>query len=148
VEGEELRAGGGVRAYGADGSGDGVGDVVELEVEEDGEAAMAEFLDDGVAFGEVEFEADFEPGAGVFELFHEREGWRGAGVVEGDDKAGGHRVQVTGYGLRVTGYRLQVTGWRVQGGGYRVEGTGGWLLVACCWELGEVKGEGSEAALE
>jgi hypothetical protein len=114
---------------------------VELEVEEDGEAAMAEFLDDGVAFGEVEFEADFEPGAGVFELFHEREGWRGAGVVEGDDKAGGHRVQVTGYGLRVTGYRLQVTGYRVEGTGWRVQGGGYRGLVAGCLLLGAGRGQ-------
>jgi len=88
VDGEELGAGGG---GGTDRSGDGVGDVVEFKVEEDGEAAAAEFADDGVAFGEVELEADFEPAAEALELIGEGEGGIGAGVVEGDDEAGIHK---------------------------------------------------------
>lgn len=64
VEGEETCSGlGGC----ADGAGYGVGDVVEFEVEEDVEAAVSEFADDGVAGGVVELHAYLEPLAGVAE---------------------------------------------------------------------------------
>ena len=115
---EHGRAAGGVdgEEFGAEGSdgthsaGDGVGNVVELEVEKDGVAAMAEFANDGVAFGEVELEADLEPLAEALEAAGESESGRSIGVIEGDDEAGVHL--------------LQGTGWRVQGAGCRAQGTG------------------------
>jgi hypothetical protein len=47
---------------------------VELEVEEDVEAAIAELMDDAVAGGVVEFHADFEPLAGLTEAVYQGEG--------------------------------------------------------------------------
>ncbi len=120
VDGEELGTGGG---GGADCARDGVGDVVEFEVEEDGEAAAAELMDDGVAVGEVELEADFEPAAEALELIGEGEGGIGAGVVEGNDEAGIH-------------------GFRVQGAGCRVQRS--WELGAGRREAGSLRGLGSE----
>ena len=58
VDGEHVHAEG---SGGADGSGDGVGDVVEFEVEEDGMAALEEGLEDGGSGGDEELKADFEP---------------------------------------------------------------------------------------
>ena len=72
---------------GADGSGYGVGDVVELEVEEDVEAAVAEVFDEAVAGGVVELHADFEPLAGVAETVYEIERLTGVGEVEGHGEA-------------------------------------------------------------
>jgi hypothetical protein len=95
---EKVGAGGG---DGADRASDGVRDVVEFEVEEDGVAAMAELVDDGVAFGEVEFEANLEPGAGVFEPIGEGEGGCGTGVIESDDQAGIHKTMVPWVGHSV-----------------------------------------------
>jgi hypothetical protein len=110
VDGEELRAEGG---DGANGSRDGVGDVVELEVEEDGEVAAAELADDGGAFGDEELESDFEAAAEALELAGEGEGRGGAGVVEGDDEAGIHRLQVTGCRVR-SGHWVPGSGDRVR----------------------------------
>ena len=84
VDGEE--GGSGLRD-GVDGGGYGVGDVVELEVEEDVEAAIAELFDDLVASGIVELHADLEPLAGLFERVHEPESLGGGRVVEGHDEA-------------------------------------------------------------
>ncbi len=121
VDGEELGADGG---DGTNGAGDGVRDVVELEVEEDGAAAMAQFADDGGAFGDEELEADLEPAAEVVELAGEGEGGRSTGVIEGDDEAGVHRVQFTGHRAQGTGHRAQGTGHRAQGTGHGAQGTG------------------------
>jgi len=67
VDGEE----GGSRVRdGTDCSGYGVGNVVEFEVEEDAEAAVAKLLHDAVAGGVVEFHADLEPLAGLTEAVH------------------------------------------------------------------------------
>jgi hypothetical protein len=98
VDGEKLGTDGGGRT---DGSCNGVGDVVEFEVEENGEAAAAEFADDGGAFGGVEFEADLEPAAEAVELVGEGEGWVGAGGIEGDDEALVHENSVQGTGCWV-----------------------------------------------
>ena len=68
VDGEERRSG--LRG-GANGASDGVGYVVELEIEEDVEAAVAELLDDAVAGGVVELHADLEPLAGLSEAVDE-----------------------------------------------------------------------------
>jgi len=116
VDGEELGTEGG---DGADGARDGVGDVVQFEVKEDGEVAAAELADDGGTFGDEELEADFEPAAEALELVGEGEGWGGAGVVEGDDEAGVHLVQGTGCRVQGAGYRVR-SGHRVPGSGDRV----------------------------
>jgi hypothetical protein len=101
VEGEHLGSGGG---GGADGGGDGVGDVVELEVEEDRAATGAEFADEGVAFGEVELEADLVPAAEAVETVDEVESGGSLGVVEGDDETGVHIYKEgTGSGAGVKG---------------------------------------------
>ncbi len=92
VDGEKFRAQGGDGAHSA---GNGVGNVVELEVKKDGEAAAAEFVDDGVACDEVELETDFEPATQPFELIGESEGGRGTGVIEGDDQPLVHDFMVT-----------------------------------------------------
>lgn len=84
MEGEEASSGGGC---GADGSGDGVGDVMELEVEEDMEAAGGEGGDDLGAFGDEELQADLDPSAGGPETVGEVQGGGGVGEVEGDDEA-------------------------------------------------------------
>jgi len=55
---------------GADCSGYGVGDVVEFEVEEDVEAAVAKLLHDAVAGGVVELHAYLEPLASLAEAVY------------------------------------------------------------------------------
>jgi hypothetical protein len=104
VDGEEFGAGG---SDGAHGAGDSVGNVVELEVEEDGVAAMAELMDDGGAFGDEELEADLEPLAEALEAAGESESGRSTGVIEGDDEAGVHLLQGTGWRVQGTGHRAQ-----------------------------------------
>ncbi len=84
VEGEQAGPGG---RRGADGSGDGVGNVVQLEIEEDGKAAVGEGGDDGRAFGNEQLEADLEPAAGGAETVGEGESRGGVGYVERDDEA-------------------------------------------------------------
>ena len=79
VDGEE---GGSGLGGGADGAGYGVGDVVELEVEEDVEAAVAELVDDAVAGGVVELHADLEPLAGFAEAVDQIERLLFVGEVE------------------------------------------------------------------
>jgi hypothetical protein len=70
-----------------DGSCDGVGDVVEFEVEEYVEAFGCEGGDDVGSFCDEEFEADLDPFAGWSEAIDEGEGGGGVGEVEGDDEA-------------------------------------------------------------
>ncbi len=60
VQGDHVRAKGGSRA---DGSGDCVGNVVELEVEENGKTTLEDGLKDGGTGGDEEFETDLEPAA-------------------------------------------------------------------------------------
>ena len=84
VKGQERGSGGGC---GADCPGNGVGDVVELEIEEYVEAAVAEVLDEGVAGGVVEFHPYLEPLAGVAQRVDEVERLAGVGHVEGYDQA-------------------------------------------------------------
>lgn len=62
VEGEHVDAQPGGRANGA---GNGVGDIVELEVEEDAMAATQDGLEDRRARGDKELEANLEPRTGV-----------------------------------------------------------------------------------
>ena len=85
--------------------------------------AAAEFADDGGAFGDVELEADFEPAAETLELVGEGESGQSTGDVEGDDEAGVHLLQGTGW-REGTGQRAQGTGsaeHRAVGTGRRAE---------------------------
>ena len=84
VEGEEAGTCGGC---GADGSGDGVGDVVELEVEEDVESSGGEGGDDLGAFGNEELQANLDPADGGSKAVGEGQGGCGVREVEGDDEA-------------------------------------------------------------
>ena len=72
---------------GADGPGDGVGDVVQLEVEEDLEALFAEGFDKSIACGVVELHADLEPTAGALKTGYQVEGLLGVANVEGYGQA-------------------------------------------------------------
>jgi hypothetical protein len=83
----DREEGGSCLGGGADGSGYGVGDVVEFEVEEDVEAAVAELVDDAVAGGVVELHSNFEPLAGLAEAVYQFEGLVFAGEVEGYGEA-------------------------------------------------------------
>ncbi len=60
---------------------------MELEVEEDVEAAVAEVRDEGVAGGVVELHPYLEPLAGVAEGVDEVESLAGVGEVEGYGQA-------------------------------------------------------------
>jgi hypothetical protein len=84
VQSEE---GGSHRRDRADSSGDGVGDVVELEIEKYVEAAVAKALDYGVSSGVVKLHANLEPTAGALKLVDEVHGEVDTGEVEGDDEA-------------------------------------------------------------
>jgi hypothetical protein len=99
---------------------------VEFEVEKDREAAAAELVNDGIAFGEVELEADFEPAAASLELVGESERGSSARNVQGDDQAGVHRDRVQRAGALVA-IRKQETGEGDQEGtGFRAgKGQGG-----------------------
>lgn len=76
---------------GFDGLGDGVGDVVELEVEENIEAEIGDFADAVGAAGGEHLEADFDPANRALELAQGRGdgAWRLS--VEDEDEFGGHR---------------------------------------------------------
>jgi len=80
VKGEQASAYIGDRA---DGSGDGVGDVVELQVEEDLESAVTQGLDQRVASGAVKLEADLHPATTAFEPVDEVESLASSLEVEG-----------------------------------------------------------------
>ncbi len=71
----------------ANGSSDGVGNVVELEVEEDLEAAMAQGFEQRIAGGVEEFHADLEPAASAIEAVDEIERRLRGREVERDGEA-------------------------------------------------------------
>ena len=74
-----------------DGLGDGVWDVVELQVEKDVEAEVSNFADAVRAAGGEHFEADFNPADSTLKLAQGRgDGARGLGVQD-EDEFGGHR---------------------------------------------------------
>ncbi len=93
--GDHGRAAGGVDGEhvdpeargGAHCAGNGVGDIVKLEVEEDLVAAAQEGFEHGRAGGDEEFEADFEPGACVVKAVNEDGGGGGIGHVQSNDEA-------------------------------------------------------------
>jgi len=73
------------------GLGDGVGDVVELEVEEDIETEVGDFAHAVGTAGGEHFEADLDPADGALELAEGGgDGARGLGV-EDENEIGGHR---------------------------------------------------------
>lgn len=80
---EELGAEG---CEGVDGVGDGVGDVVEFEVEEDAEAGFTGIADYAGAFSAEELEADFDPGDAAVEGAEDFAGLAAVGDVEGEDE--------------------------------------------------------------
>lgn len=83
---------------GADAAGDGVGNVTEFEVEEDGLAARGELLNDPRAGRGEELHADLEPGADAVEAMDEFEGGGFVGDIEGDDEAFASLVEWAGRG--------------------------------------------------
>ena len=83
VKGEHLGAEG---SGGADGRGDGVGNVVQLEIEEDGETALLQGLENSGTGGDEELEAHFDPAARALETADEGFGGRCGGGVEGHDE--------------------------------------------------------------
>lgn len=80
VEGEEGEVEG---ASGFDGFGNGVGDVVKFEVEEDATAALADFTHEVGAVGGEELETDFEVANFAVESVDPLEGFLVGGDVEG-----------------------------------------------------------------
>lgn len=83
MEGEHVDAERGGRA---DSSRDGVGDIVELKVEEDAVPAAQDGIEDRRTGGDKELEANFEPGTGIVKPVEEDRGSAGIGNVEGDDE--------------------------------------------------------------
>lgn len=99
VQGEEFNAEG---CGGTDGAGDGVGNVMEFEVEEDGVAAPSNPIEDGWPSGDEEFQSDLEPADGAVELVDELERGGGVGIVKRDNQA-------------VTGGEVVDRGWHRRG---------------------------------
>jgi hypothetical protein len=95
MDGEEGCSGFG---RGVDRASDGVGDVVELEVEEDVEPAVAELPHDAVADSVVELHADFVPLAGLAEMVYELHGCAFVGEVQ----CYGEAVFCRGHGFSLT----------------------------------------------
>lgn len=88
VQGEHLD---GKRSDGFDGLGDGVGDVVELEVEEHIEAEIGDFAHAIGAAGSEHFEADFDPADGALELAQGGRDGAGRLGVKDENEVAGHR---------------------------------------------------------
>lgn len=83
VEGEHFDGEGGDAL---DGLGHGVGDVVELEIEEDAVSAVGDLTDEVGAVGGEELEADLDPLDGAVKAVEEGEGFLAGGQVEGEDE--------------------------------------------------------------
>jgi len=81
VEHADAEAGGGTNR-----AGNGVGDVVEFEIEKDGVAALENGFEHRGSGGSEKFEADFEPEASAVEPVDKVGGRGGIGNVEGDDE--------------------------------------------------------------
>ena len=84
VEGDQARTEGRRRA---DGSGDRVGNVVELEVEENGQPVLKDWLESGRAGGYEQLQSDLEPAATTLKLADKSFGIRSSGSVEGNDES-------------------------------------------------------------
>lgn len=96
MNGQQIRAGAARAAHGA---GDGVWDVVQLEVEKDVLSATAELLDDAGTLGEVKLQANLVPEHVLAQGIDERQSGITGGVVQRDDQTfpGGHGSSVPGY---------------------------------------------------
>jgi hypothetical protein len=84
VDSEHVDAESGDRAYG---SGHRIGNVVELQIEKDGVAALEERFKDGRAGGGEQLQAYFEPLASALKLVGQSDGGSGVGDIEGHDQA-------------------------------------------------------------
>jgi hypothetical protein len=91
VQGEE---GAGTSAQALDGGGNGVRDIVELEVEEDLEAQGGKVIDDTGAVTGEELEAEFYPA----EVASEGPG-KGEGLLSGLDVEGEDQLASFGHGF-------------------------------------------------
>lgn len=80
----------GERSEGLDGLGDGVGDVVEFEVEEDVVAVIGDLAEVVGAVGGEHLQADLDPTEGALELAQEGGGGGAVGEVEGENEFAGH----------------------------------------------------------
>ena len=78
--------------YGLNGLGDGVGNVVEFEVEKDVEAEVGDFTDAVGAGGGEHLEADFRPADGALELAERGGDVARGGRVEGENEVARHEV--------------------------------------------------------
>ena len=80
----------GQRAKGLDGLGDGVGDVVQLEVEEDVEAHAGDLAHVIGAVGGEHLQADFHPAELAAQLAEYGRGFFARGNIEGQNQITGH----------------------------------------------------------
>ena len=103
VEGEE---GTGTTLEALHRRGDGVGNVMQLEVEEDLEAQGMEFVDDARTMTREELQAEFHPGEVAGQGASQGQGFLLRFDVEGEDQAatGGHAV---GLGAEGRGRKLR-----------------------------------------
>lgn len=83
VEGEQLD---GECRNALDGLGDGVGDVVQFEIEKDLVAAVGDFANEVGAVSSEELEADFHPLEGVAEAVEHGEGFFARFEIECEDE--------------------------------------------------------------
>ena len=79
------------RAEGLDGLGDRVGDVVELQVEEDIEAHVGDFAHIVRTVGGEHLKADFHPAQLAAQLVEDRGGGFAGRDIKGEDQIAGHR---------------------------------------------------------
>lgn len=84
MEGDHARA---MCCGGADCPGHRVGNIVKLEIEEDGMAAADELFDNGWTGGGEELQADLEPVAMALEAVDEIKGSRRIGRIQGHDQS-------------------------------------------------------------
>ena len=106
----------------ADCSSDGVGNVVELEVEEDGVSARYERLNDGGPGCGEELQPNLEPLAGSFESIYQLLRCGRAGHIERDDEALARGLDFAGKGDFVDFRRAEG---RLRGRESRIQPIGG-----------------------
>ncbi len=137
------------RGGGAHGAGDGVGNVVEFEIEKDRVTACREPFYNGGAGGGKELQSHLEPLAVAFETGYEVFGGGGAGNVERDNQPLARlrrSVRLRGTGRSESrleafgdGHTEMLTDWRVWLAGVVTAGwwSSKWAESACCcrrWE--------------
>lgn len=85
------------RRGGTDRRGDGVGDVMELQIQKDGTSAGAQLVDQGIAFSQIQLKPHLKPAAETMKLVNEVKSGGGLRKVEGNDQAGIHNLERTGF---------------------------------------------------